>query len=249
MEENSISKLIWDTREQDKKLFPDRIWFKVYYIVYPLSVWFANRRVKPNSITLLMLPSALLAAFLFFTGNIVCVIIGAFVIQLFQIFDYSDGKVARATNQKSKYGKELDFLMHVICHPIVFLSFSGLLKMTNSINPSIIWIIVLVGAIIESAIRSLKNLVDAMDSKNSEVVENRIVQKRGVKFILDSIYNGLVSFPCFMSVLPFIAIIEYFFKTNHSIHIVLLCVLVQIAYNAIYMIRMIFSVLKRCMRS
>ena len=246
MSEENISDVIWATKEEDKKLFPDRIWFKVYYIVYPLSVWFAKRGVKPNNITLLMLPSALIAASLFYCGNIITTVVGAFVIQLFQIFDYSDGKVARATNQKSKYGKELDFLMHVVCHPIVFLSFSGLLFMTSSLDRHFIWIIVMSGAIVECSIRSLKNLVDAMDSKCISNTTSSYQSRNTFLFVVDSIFNGIISFPCFMSILPFVAIIDSVFKFDFSL--TLIFVLIQVSYNFLYLLRMVLSVLRRCLK-
>lgn len=246
MEHNDISRVIWRTREEDKKLFPDRLWFNIYYVVYPLSVWFAKKGILPNYITLLMLPSALVAASLFYTGNITCIILGAIVIQLFQIFDYCDGKVARATNQKSKYGKELDFLMHVICHPIVFLSFYKLILLASNIDSSKALLIVLSGAIIESMIRSMKNLVDAMDAKDTASTSTSINKKKGVVYIFDTIFNGLISFPYFMCVLPIISIIEYFLKL--SFHLTVICLLIQIVYNFIYLLRMTASVLRRCLK-
>lgn len=246
MDVDNISSVIWATKKEDNKLFPDRIWFKIYYVVYPLSVWFAKKGVKPNNITLLMLPSAIIAASLFFCGNIITTCVGALVIQLFQIFDYSDGKVARATNQKSKYGKELDFLMHVVCHPIVFLSFSGLLFMTSTLDRQFIWIIVMSGAIVECSIRSLKNLVDAMDSKSILSSTSTFQSRNTFLFVVDSIFNGIISFPCFMSILPFVAIIDFVFKFGFSL--TLIFVLIQVSYNFLYLIRMILSVLRRCLR-
>lgn len=247
MDNKEIKKVILQTKEEDKNLFPDRIWFKIYNVVYPLSVWFACKRIKPNYITLLMLPSAVIAASLFFTGNIICIIAGALVIQLFQIFDYCDGKVARATNQKSKYGKELDFLMHVICHPIVFLSFSGLLKLIGNLDNLTIILIVFTGAVIESMIRSLKNLVDAMDYRNALTTSNIVSapKKKGLLFIVDSIYNGIISFPCFMCILPFLAIIDYFATPSFSCTFIF--IIIQIVYNFVYLLRMIISVQKRCL--
>ncbi|MDR1183148.1 MAG: CDP-alcohol phosphatidyltransferase family protein, partial [Bacteroidales bacterium] len=87
------------------------------------SAFFVNRKITPNQVTLLMILSGIIGAIFFALPYVICKIIGAIFIQLWFVFDDSDGEVARYTKQFSKYGTEMDFMAHAITHPLFILSF------------------------------------------------------------------------------------------------------------------------------
>ena len=68
-------------------------------------------KVHPNTISLMSLPFALLASFMFFNNKLV---IGAVFYLVYFIIDGVDGKWARLTCQTSKLGERLDYYIAVI---------------------------------------------------------------------------------------------------------------------------------------
>lgn len=68
-------------------------------------------KVHPNTISLMSLPFALLASFLFFNNKLV---VGAVFYLVYFIIDGVDGKWARLTGQTSKLGERLDYYIAVI---------------------------------------------------------------------------------------------------------------------------------------
>lgn len=64
------------------------------------------RRIHPNYITLLSIPFAFAAAYMFMTGNLAY---GAIFYWLNFVLDGTDGKVARLTGTTSKFGAKLDY--------------------------------------------------------------------------------------------------------------------------------------------
>lgn len=82
------------------------------------SAYYIKKGIIPNKITLHMIISGIVGGILFcFPSNLIK-FIGMIFMQTWFILDCSDGEVARETKNFSKYGKELDFLAHIINHPI-----------------------------------------------------------------------------------------------------------------------------------
>lgn len=65
-------------------------------------------KITPNQITVIGFLFSILAAFCFFQGQHIYLIIGALLFELGFIFDCMDGKLARLKNLKSDFGKYLD---------------------------------------------------------------------------------------------------------------------------------------------
>ncbi|CAK7025268.1 CDP-alcohol phosphatidyltransferase family protein [Fusobacterium varium] len=86
------------------------------------SAFYIKKKVAPNTITIHMIISGIIGAIFFSFSNIYFKIVGAIFMQLWLILDYSDGEVARETNNFSKYGKELDYTAHIINHPLFSIS-------------------------------------------------------------------------------------------------------------------------------
>lgn len=94
-----------------------------YWVSPYLSALCVKKRMIPNTITLLMIPTALTASFLFSINNFFCKIIGALLFHIWFAIDMSDGQVARFTSTFSKYGEELDYIVHHVCHVFFIVSF------------------------------------------------------------------------------------------------------------------------------
>lgn len=93
-----------------------------YLISEPISFifnkLFYRDNLIPNRISFLMFLSGVIGALLFFTPFKIA---GFFFMHLWFIFDAWDGAVARQTKMFSKYGKEFDYFVHTIVHPLFFL--------------------------------------------------------------------------------------------------------------------------------
>lgn len=242
-----INKVIEESRSEDMQyIFIYRLWFKIYWIVYPLSKFLAKHNVRPNLITLLMLPSAYIASALFWSQNLFLIFFGALIIQFFQIFDFCDGKIARATKQTSIYGRELDYLMHVLCHPVVLISFYPIVCMTNNISNTIALIIILIGCVIEATNRSLHNLFDALSQKEDSQNASRENNKKNaiLMSLYDNFYRGFISFPYFMSIAPFIGLIEVVLDIHYPIFFYSICL--QIVFNMLNLLKECRAAYKIC---
>ena len=106
---------------------PQEFWSKYFSSIFApiISVVLIKLKVKPNIITLLMIPSSILC--LYFSIFIFDKNINLFLISLIGVFinivDFVDGIVARHTNQVSTYGKYLDRICHYSANPTIFLAY------------------------------------------------------------------------------------------------------------------------------
>lgn len=241
---------IKEARKQDmQKSFLARFWLKIYYIIYPLSLAFAKKKTNPNQITLLMAPSALLAAALFASGNIYLILLGSIIIQFFQIFDFCDGKVARATGHITKFGREFDYLMHTICHPFVYLSFFTFIKLTG-INVMTALVTVMLATILEATNRSLHNLSDAIIARNAKKLTDRpdYHASNARPSLLKELYRNIslyiLSFPYYMCITPFVFLINYFFVPK--IPLTFFWIILHIGYNLLNVLNYVIHIYLRC---
>lgn len=105
-------------------------WFKGYYfqsqVSLPLTKVLLILKLSPNSITLCYLLFALSANILIGFGKINLVIFGVIIAQLSVMFDYSDGTVARMTNNCTIKGYFLDWTIPYIIRPMYWLGLTFL---------------------------------------------------------------------------------------------------------------------------
>ena len=87
-----------------------------------LSYFFIKLKIKPNIISLLMIPSAIIGGFLINFDNNILKGIGVIFFLIINILDTSDGEVARYTKVFSKNGKFLDLFSQFIADNIFFIS-------------------------------------------------------------------------------------------------------------------------------
>jgi phosphatidylserine synthase len=112
-------------------------------------MYFIKQKTLPNTITIYMILSGWLGAFLFAFDNIYLKIIGYLFIHLWFIFDCSDGEVARMTKTFSKMGKELDYVAHIVNHPMFAISFTiSAIQLYDQSVISSFWILVIFSLLI-----------------------------------------------------------------------------------------------------
>lgn len=90
---------------------------------YLLNKLFYNERLVPNKISFWMLLSGLFGGALFCIPVLWIQMLGFIFIHLWFTFDCWDGAVARQTKKFSNYGKEFDYFVHIIVHPVILGSF------------------------------------------------------------------------------------------------------------------------------
>jgi len=85
-----------------------------------ISAFCINHKVTPNQITAMMLYSVLVCLLFLMSSNYMHHIIGAFLLFSINIFDTSDGEVARYTNKTSNLGIYYDKLFQLVVDLMVF---------------------------------------------------------------------------------------------------------------------------------
>ena len=83
---------------------------------------YIKKNIKPNTITIHMILSGIVGAIFFSLPFLSFKIIGVILLQLWYVLDCSDGEVARWTKCFSTFGQELDYMAHIINHPLYGLS-------------------------------------------------------------------------------------------------------------------------------
>ena len=87
-----------------------------------ISMQFIKHKVIPNTVTLLMVITGIIAPLLLMVDNIYVQCISALLFVLWFVFDCSDGEVARFTFTFSKHGRDLDYMSHVSCHSLFIMA-------------------------------------------------------------------------------------------------------------------------------
>lgn len=83
---------------------------------------FIRRGISPNTVTLLMIILGVMGSVLLALPHLFSMSLGVICLWGWFVMDCSDGEVARITKQFSKYGREMDYIAHLICHPLLNLS-------------------------------------------------------------------------------------------------------------------------------
>lgn len=186
--------------KKEKKYSLTRNFLISYFISARLSPYFSAYYIKkgviPNKITLYMIISGIIGGLLFCFPNNLIKFIGMIFMQIWFILDCSDGEVARETRNFSKHGKELDFLAHIINHPIF--TFALLISLIQKNEYSLYFLISIfsLNCILDLYNRSLIKLWLIKDLK--EGVEEILIQKNGIKKIISIFLQILTVYPNFI---------------------------------------------------
>ncbi|WP_067624626.1 CDP-alcohol phosphatidyltransferase family protein [Alicyclobacillus acidiphilus] len=102
----------------------------------PVSEWLCKTKMKPNTVSVISLLVALVAAASFYRGDRVSLIVGALIFQISYILDCADGYIARKKRQTSQLGHWLDHTFDEIKKPVLLI---GLLMGQNALHSVAPW--------------------------------------------------------------------------------------------------------------
>ena len=89
-----------------------------YKISPYISILCIRYNIRPNTVTLLMIITGIIAGATLMLPYVWCKILSFVLYFIWYTFDLSDGEVARFTKTFSKGGKYLDWSAHLVAHPL-----------------------------------------------------------------------------------------------------------------------------------
>lgn len=211
-----------------------------------VSALYINKGIIPNKITLHMIYSGIIGAILFSIPNIYLKIFGAIFIHLWFVLDCSDGEVARYTRTFSKYGKELDFVAHLINHPLFGLSmFFSMLQLERYNNYYLI-IIFLISNTLDYLYRNIETLNIVINLKD---ISNNLIDKKPFKWtnkkkviFISAIFTVYPNFILFGVIIYFI---DYFIGLN----ILYIYVILNVILTGLFLIIELFKLTQKFYKS
>jgi len=168
---------------------------------------FLNLKIKPNTVTVYMIIVGIIGAILFAFDNIWFKFTGYIFILLWLILDCADGEVARVTKVFSKFGKELDYIAHIINHPLFNIAFLLSLIQLNKYNVILlatISILLISSNLINRNLFSMSIIYD-LKEKPKHVVLNK---QKIFRVIIGYIIAILNLFPNFVLIFPLMYFID-----------------------------------------
>ncbi len=194
------------------------IYFSASYLISNrvspyFSYYFIQKKVKPNTITLFMIISGVFGGLLFMLPSLWWKVLGALLIQLWFIFDCSDGEVARYTKTFSKYGSELDYLAHLIDHPFFCIAFGLSLIQLDQYSPIFITLVAASCLVLDSYTRNLITLEKFTDEPAEANQVASIQETMTPKNWLKMVFNTFLFFPNVILFGVIVYFIDYFFHT------------------------------------
>lgn len=206
---------------------------------------FLNLKIKPNTVTIYMVITGIIGAILFAFDNIWFKFTGYIFILLWLILDCADGEVARITKTFSKFGKELDFIIHIINHPLfnvaIFLSLVQLKKCNV--------IFLAINSILFISINLIyRNLFSIFIIYNIKVKPKNIAVNKPkylrVKIIIEYFIKILIEFPNFALIFPLFYFIDIYIGTSFSLIYLIIVTVVSLLFITRLVIKTIFKLLK-----
>lgn len=208
--------------------------FFAYFFARRLSPFFVNvflnLKIKPNTVTVYMIIAGIIGAMLFAFDNIWFKFAGYIFMLLWLILDCADGEVARITKTFSKFGKELDYIAHIINHPLFNIAFLLSLIQLNKYNAILLAIISILLISSNLINRNLFSMYIIYDLKVKP--KNVILNKQKIsRVIIDYIISILIFFPNFVLIFPLMYFIDVSMGTFLS-----LMYFVIVAVSSVYFI-------------
>lgn len=228
---NIVNRIKQDNRPSLKEYF-----LASFLISQRISPYVSNiyikKGVKPNKITLHMIYSGIIGAILFSMPNIYIKLLGALFIHLWFVLDCSDGEVARYTKQFSKYGKELDYMAHLINHPLFGISLCLSLMQFTRYKAYLLILLVMISNLLDYLTRNLNTLdiVINLKSKQKESVENQN-NPWTIKEVLLFIASIFMVYPNFILFGVIIYFIDYLSNSNFLFLYLIINILMTFIFN------------------
>ena len=102
-----------------------------------VTPWLVRTPISANQITFISMASGLTASFLFSWGDFTTDLYASILFFISYLLDHCDGEVARAKNQASKFGQNLDSFVDWIVHTTFFIAIGW---GTYSASTNIVWV-------------------------------------------------------------------------------------------------------------
>lgn len=200
-----------------------------------LSSMYIKKKIIPNRITIHMILSGIIGAILFSMPNIIAKIFGAVLIHLWFILDCSDGEVARYTKTFSTFGRELDYMAHLINHPLFGMGIFISLYQLDRYNPLTLFVLVLLSNLIDYGIRNITtlNILDEIKDKNkvnSNIDSENTWNLKTVVLFIASIFTLYPNFVLF-------GVIIYFIDLYIGTNILYIYLTLNVVVTGLFLIR------------
>jgi len=176
---------------------------------------FLNLKIKPNTVTVYMIIVGIIGAILFAIDNILFKFTGYIFILLWLILDCADGEVARITKVFSKFGKELDYIAHIINHPIFNIAFLISLIQLNKYNMmfiSIVSIILISSNLVSRNLISMYTIFE-LKVKSKKIVSNK---RKIYRIVIGYLIGVITKYPNFVLIFPMLYFIDVLIGTSTS---------------------------------
>lgn len=248
-----LEKEIFKTKRLKRAIFGFLPTLIICHWISPfISAFAIKKKISPNALTVLMIPFSIVAAVLFSLPFWYVKIAGALLIHIWYTLDISDGEVARFTKNFSKYGTELDFLAHQICHIVLIVAFAINLYQLNLYKTTYI-LLVMSGLIFaEYSFRNICSIEVLFARKDNQPAtsSNEGGSKKSNRFLLIIKKTiGLVfgTFHCadnYFLIGSIIVFVDIFFKT-HCLFILSIIIIIVTLLNCFFItIRLLHKAVK-----
>lgn len=178
------------------------------------SVWFIKHNVTPNNITMLMIAFGIIGSILFAIPSLPCKILGYLCWIMWYTMDNSDGQVARYTKNFSRYGTQMDFMAHLIDHPLMNIAIW--LTFIQIVKPDDIMLLSLFSIMVISCEMLLRNITSFQFQMAKEEKTSHAKNPQNIfKYLLIQ----LTLFPNIIVLFSWIIIVDYWLRIGFSVYI------------------------------
>lgn len=210
---NIVEQIKKDNRPSLKDLFLSSYLISQRVSPY-VSSFYIKRKIIPNKITLHMIFSGIIGGVLFSMPNVYLKALGVIFVQLWFILDCSDGEVARYTKTFSKYGKELDFVAHLINHPLFGTAMLLSLIQLGRYNTYYLVFLVFFSNFVDYLNRNILTLNIVIDLKSQKASGTNRANKWTIRKVFSLIISIFILYPNLVLFGVIIYFIDYFCGTN-----------------------------------
>lgn len=200
------------------------------------SAFFIQRGIAPNSVTILMILFGIVGSILFALPYGGTKIAGYICWYMWFTMDLSDGEVARYTQNFSKFGVEMDFMAHLIDHPLMNIALWLTFLKFNLINSNILAFIFLLSISIELVTRNIIAIQNYKHINGDKAHNNAIARTQSfIKYLL----TQALLYPNFIIIFTPIVVLDWYLGIGFSLDLYIAWVI----YCTIMFVRTIIKTL------
>lgn len=189
------------------------------YIFSPyISKWCIKNKIKPNTVTLMMIISGVLGGLVLMIPLAWCKLVSCFIYYIWFTLDLSDGEVARMTKTFSKGGKYLDWSAHLATHPLCIIGIWITFFQFTEYNMVMISLFCMLLLSLELINRKLVAINDLAFKDLSDVAKGK---ENLIKKIYLYIISQIAWFPNIVLILPVLFSIQIIFNFNFFLYVFL----------------------------